>query len=90
MELKITDDSGFIAIVDGHQYHSFVDEDWSFPDLMSHFAGEMNKENLIIWATGAENVWTGFFFGVSIRKTVVQGIQQNNQCNKGTIIINKL
>jgi hypothetical protein len=56
--LKITGDSGFIAIVNTDKYKSFVDENWELPQLFNHFTEQMNNENLIIWATGSENEWT--------------------------------
>ena len=56
--LRITDDSGFIAIVNTDKYVSFVHEDWEFPQLTNHFIHEMNKENLIVWKTGLEGEWT--------------------------------
>jgi hypothetical protein len=39
---KITDDSGFLAIVNPHKYNSFVDENWELPQLFNHFVNEMN------------------------------------------------
>ena len=54
----ITDDSGFLAIVNADRYNSFVSENWEFPQLLNHFIDEMNKNHIIIWATGSENKWT--------------------------------
>ena len=51
MKLKITDDDGFIALVNSATYQSFVDEDWQFDQLISHFVNQMNQRNLIIWQT---------------------------------------
>jgi hypothetical protein len=61
ISFKLTDDSGFLAIVNGDRYESFVHEDWDLYQLMDHFVAEMNKENLVIWATGLENEWTVVF-----------------------------
>jgi hypothetical protein len=58
---KITDDSGFLAIVNADRYKSFVHEDWELHELMDHFIAEMNNDNLIIWATGLENYWAVAF-----------------------------
>ncbi|MDR2904595.1 MAG: hypothetical protein LBU73_01385 [Helicobacteraceae bacterium] len=58
MKLDITDDSGFMAIVNAEKYNTFVNEDWELPELFARFLEEMNKENLIIWATGMEGWWT--------------------------------
>ena len=49
--LKITDDSGFLAIINSESYKSFVDEDWELIQLMNHFITEMNNKNIIFWAT---------------------------------------
>ena len=55
--LKITDDSGFLAIVNSETYKSFVDEDWEFTQLMKHFVDEINNKNIIFWSTGLQNEW---------------------------------
>jgi hypothetical protein len=60
-QLKITDDSGFLAIVNADKYQSFVDSDWGLHQLFNHFVDEMNNGNLIMWATGYENEWTVIF-----------------------------
>lgn len=55
--LKVTDDSGLMAIVNAEKYNSFVDADWQLTELMQRFVDEMNNYNLIIWSTGLENNW---------------------------------
>lgn len=62
IKLNITDDSGFIAIVNADKYFSFVDENWNLPQLLNHFVDQMNKQTLIIWTTGLQNTWTIIFF----------------------------
>lgn len=57
-KLKISDDSGFLAIVNSDTYKSFVDEDWQLNQLMKHFVDEMNNKNIIFWATGNQSNWT--------------------------------
>jgi hypothetical protein len=57
LEFQITDDSGFMAIVNSEKYVSFVDENWELPQLLDHFIEEMNKDALIIWSTGIEGEW---------------------------------
>ena len=54
---KITDDSGFLALVNAARYSGFVDRDWEHDQLIDHFIAEMKKANLIIWVTGLENLW---------------------------------
>jgi hypothetical protein len=53
---QITDDSGFLSIINPDQYKWFVDVDWDFEQLMDHFKQEESKENMIFWETGAEGV----------------------------------
>ncbi|WP_131725363.1 hypothetical protein [Chryseobacterium sp. Leaf180] len=60
-KLKISDDSGFLAIVNSDTYKSFVDEDWQLNQLMQHFIDEMNNKNIIFWATGNQSNWTVSF-----------------------------
>lgn len=60
-KLKITDDSGFLALVNSETYQSFVDKNWELTQLMNHFVDEMNKNSIIFWATGSENEWTVSF-----------------------------
>jgi hypothetical protein len=54
---RITDDSGFLAIVNPARYHSFVNSDWEFEELMQRFKIEMRNNNLIIWSSGGERTW---------------------------------
>jgi hypothetical protein len=56
--LTITDDSGFLGIVNSDKYNSFVSEDWQLQQLFKRFVDEINNGNLILWSTGSENVWT--------------------------------
>jgi len=56
--LSITDDSGFLAIINADKYNSFVDDKWTLSQLFERFVDEMNRDNLIIWSTGSENTWT--------------------------------
>ena len=57
MIYKITDDSGFMGIIDNHKYRSFVNENWNFEQLITHFKQEMSNHSLLLWATGIENTW---------------------------------
>lgn len=55
--LDIPDDSGFLALVDPDAYRSFVGEDWTFEQLMAHFTAQMRERRMLIWRSGAENLW---------------------------------
>lgn len=56
-KFEISDDSGFLGIVNADTYKSFVDEDWELLQLFDHFVDEMNADALIIWSTGTPNYW---------------------------------
>ena len=53
----ISDDSGFLALIEPRNYTSFVDEDWELEQLFKHFKNQMGKGNMLIWATGECNTW---------------------------------
>ena len=53
----VTDDSGFLAIIDPDAYRGFVHADWAFEMLEEHFVREMRDRHLLIWATGLEHTW---------------------------------
>jgi len=53
----ISDDSGFIGIINVGKYNAFVKEDWQFNDLRQRFIREMNRASLLLWSTGLEGVW---------------------------------
>ena len=54
---EVTDDSGFLALVDPDSYVRFVDEDWTLDQLVGHFKAEMSRRRLLIWGTGLEGSW---------------------------------
>jgi len=45
----ITEDSGFLAIVNADKFNSFVSEEWELSQLLNRFVDEMNNNHLIIW-----------------------------------------
>lgn len=57
LQLRITDDSGFLAVVNSDTYLSFVDENWDLPLIIEHVITEMNHQHIIIWANGPEDEW---------------------------------
>ena len=52
--LKVTDDSGFLAVVVPAAYHVFVHRDWQLDQLFHHFRQQMSQRSLLIWSTGSE------------------------------------
>lgn len=67
---KITDDSGFLAIVVPTTYEAFVDSDWTFESITHHFKSQMECGSLLIWGTGAEGIWN---VKLSLKPTQVKG-----------------
>ena len=51
---NIFDEDGFIAILNADEYHSFVNTDWEFEQLITHFVNQMNSNTLVIWATNSQ------------------------------------
>jgi len=58
MRLQVTDDSGFLALLDPDTYSGFVAEDWALDALFDHFRREMAAQHLLIWGTGQNGSWT--------------------------------
>ncbi len=54
---EVSDDSGFLALIDPDAYRSFVNEDWTLDELMAHFKNQMQQQRMLIWGTGAEKIW---------------------------------
>ena len=73
MTFRITDDSGFLAIIDPDAYHGFVHADWTTELLREHLAREMATRHLLIWGTGLENFWK---IKVSIQRTGTTGFRE--------------
>lgn len=59
MKFEITDDSGFLALVNSSTYNSFVKEDWELDSLFNHFVSQMNEGCFLIWQTS--NFGGGFW-----------------------------
>jgi len=55
--VNLTDDSGFIALIEPEKYTSFVDEYWDTQQLFQHFQNQMEKGCILIWGTGGESIW---------------------------------
>ncbi len=59
--LEISDDSGFMGIVNFDKYNSFIDENWDFYSVRERIIDEINSHHLLFWATGLENNWKVVF-----------------------------
>jgi hypothetical protein len=56
---EVTDDSGFLALLDPAGYPSFVAAAWTLAHLVQHFKREMKAGRLAVWGTGREGCWRG-------------------------------
>jgi hypothetical protein len=55
--IEVTDDSGFLGVVDPDAYATYVSKDWTLEQLFGHFRSEMEKRTLLLWGTGMECIW---------------------------------
>lgn len=51
-KLEISDDSGFIGLINNDLYSGFVDEDWELEGILRRFTEQTNLGNCVIWSTG--------------------------------------
>ena len=73
MLFKVTDDSGFLAIIDPDAYRGFVHADWTWDTIQEHFRREMRDRHLLIWGTGMEHFWS---IDVSFQPTRASGFRE--------------
>ncbi len=73
LETRVTDDSGFLAVVVPASYEGFVDRDWQLDQLFDHFRQQMLQRSLLIWGTGLEGRWR---VDVRLRESSVQGYRE--------------
>jgi hypothetical protein len=50
--LSIIDDSGLLAIIDAARYAPFVAEDWTYEQILGHFADAMVARTILVWECG--------------------------------------
>jgi hypothetical protein len=71
MRFTVTDDSGFLAIVDPDSYRGFVGDDWTYGSLFDHFTHEMQRRSLLVWAT--DDSAPGPHFAISLSPAATAG-----------------
>ncbi|HVE78249.1 MAG TPA: hypothetical protein VNA89_05290 [Gemmatimonadaceae bacterium] len=54
---EVTDDSGFLGLLDPDAYVGFVGADWTLPRLLAHLRTQMRERRLLLWGTGREDTW---------------------------------
>ncbi|NBA75142.1 hypothetical protein GOQ04_06265 [Emticicia sp. ODNR4P] len=86
-QIKISDDSGFLAIVNSESYQSFVDEDWQLTQLAEHFVNEMNNKSLVIWSTGLPSIWVVSFVDRPIHKNPFREITSTIAVTEGKLYL---
>ncbi|HYV27682.1 MAG TPA: hypothetical protein VFA77_09130 [Candidatus Eisenbacteria bacterium] len=73
MLFKVTDDSGFLAIIDPDAYRGFVHANWTWDGIQEHFRREMHDRHLLIWGTGMEHFWR---IDISFQPTRTAGFRE--------------
>jgi hypothetical protein len=53
----ITDDSGYLALVDPVGYRRFVENNWTIDQLIQHFHSAIHERHLALWGTGRKDTW---------------------------------
>jgi len=56
-EFEISDDAGFLGLVNTDKYLSFIDEDWEFEQVKKRIISESNNGHLLFWGTEIPNTW---------------------------------
>ena len=46
-----------VALIDAAAYPSFVDDEWTLPQIRKHFVRQMNGGTMLAWGTGASANW---------------------------------
>ena len=67
MKLTISDEDGFVAIVNNERYQTFVDVDWQFEQLIEHFKNQIKQHYLVLWQT---NEWGGGVWNIEVIQDV--------------------
>jgi hypothetical protein len=70
---EVTDDSGFLAVIDPASYRSFVHAHWTLDQVVMRFKEEMSGEHMLIWGTGREDTWR---VEVAFRRSSVGGFRE--------------
>lgn len=52
LEFEIDDDSGLLALVAASDYKSFVGADWTYEQLLDHFAAQTRARRILVWECG--------------------------------------
>lgn len=55
--LRISDDDGYLAVVDPDAYDAYIGPDWTFHELEQRVLREMREHHLLVWGSGGEGEW---------------------------------
>ena len=85
--LQVTDDSGFLALVDPDADEGYVGREWQLDDLFARVRDQMAARRLLIWGTGSEGHWT---VGVSVGHDGPSGVREvtgSIDASKGRLLL---
>lgn len=86
--LEITDDSGFLALIDPDAYSGFVGADWTLGQMQKRIAREMAERHLLIWGTGQAGCWTvAFSFEPRQTAGILREVQGSIISSKGRLCV---
>lgn len=85
--LEISDDSGFIGLVNSELYQSFVHEDWELGELLQRFKSETNAGHAVIWSTGVENFQTVEFLFKKSDRVAFREVYTNLKVTNGKLYL---
>ena len=59
MIFDLSGDTTYLALVDTHQYESYVGPDWASNErlLEPHFIAQMQRQRMLAWETGSDAGW---------------------------------
>src|SRR6476646_11864377 len=56
-EFSISDDSGFLALVNAEKYISFIGPDWTYEEIQQRFTEQTEANAIFIWPTRSEGFY---------------------------------
>ena len=87
MLFKITDDSGFLAVIDPDAYDGFVGSNWTWDTLQDHFAREAREQHLLVWSTGMEHVWSINILFEPVELTGIREVNGSIIASQGRLLL---
>lgn len=72
---EISDDSGFLGLINTDKYRSFVAENWEFDQVKERIISESNQGHLLFWGTEVPNIWQVRICDRAVAKQEIKSFQ---------------